>query len=97
MPHGQRSTTSTSDTHAFAALFPGLVFTGISMAQFGKIPIVPKVPVVQFEVSIHRLRDERLIRSAHPGLKSWAGARDSIPITRKSRVAGAPRKRISRR
>jgi len=69
--------------------------------------------VVQFEVSIHRLRDERLIRSAHPGLKSWAGARDctparakaarswgprdSIPTTRKSRVAGAPRKRIARR
>jgi hypothetical protein len=26
---------------------------------------------------LHRYRDERLIRCAHPRLKSWAGARDS--------------------
>ena len=35
-----------------------------------------KVPTARD--AIHRYRDERLlIRFAHPGLKSWAGARDS--------------------
>ena len=68
-----------------------LAVRSLSVADWRRGGKQPEFPVVvQFEVSIHRLRDERLIRSAHPGLKSWAGARDSIPTTRKSRVAGGP-------
>jgi len=49
---------------------------------------------------IHRLRDERLSaphRAKTGRVGDPAQARNSIPTTRKSRVAGAPRKRIARR
>jgi len=50
--------------------------------------------VVQFGFQGSSLRDERLFRFAHPGLKSWAEARDSCPTAR----GGDPfRKRIARR
>jgi len=44
--------------------------------------------------ALHRYHDERLIRFAHPGLKSWAGARDSSP-TRAKNARRGPGKRIA--
>ena len=44
----------------------------------GANPALSGDPVEEAHVGDPGYRDERLFRFAHPGLKSWAGARDSL-------------------